>query len=195
LSVGGLTPEIELVRAVLDAVQSPSFAVNVMVRPHARDFIYTDADIEMILADTRRFASFDVDGVVFGAHTPSSMLDVSLIRRVAAAAAPIPITLHRALDTCANPNEALAALVGIVPRVLTSGPAATAWEGRDGLRNWIATFGKDMQFVVSGAIRLDQVRTLVDHTGAHEVHIGGAAQTDGRVDPAKVRALLEAIRS
>lgn len=51
-----------------------------------------------------------------------------------------------------------------------------------------------MDFVASGGIRLDQVRDLIDQTGVDEIHIGGAARTADRVDPAKVHALLNALQ-
>lgn len=193
LSVGGLTPDFDLVRAITATLRAPDFAVNVMIRPHARDFIYTESEIVAILAAARGMIAFGVDGIVFGAQTAAGALDTALIARVASEIAPTPLTLHRALDTCTDPEGALAALNGVVPRVLSAGNAPTAWEGRADLGRWVARFGGHMRFVASGAIRLEQARALIDQTGAHELHIGGASQTAGHVDAAKVRALLAAI--
>jgi copper homeostasis protein len=188
LAFGGLTPDPELVRHILDALTIP---VYIIVRPTARDFVYTDAEIETILHDAQRFAAMGVTGVVFGAHTPSGMLDLILLQRVAAAAAPVMVTLHRALDTCADPDAALESAAGVVRRVLTSGPASNAWEGRASLRQWVERFGRRVEFVASGGIRLEQARLLAQETHARTLHIGGAARTDDAVDVVRVRALRE----
>ena len=67
LSVGGLTPDFDLVRRARDAVQ---IAIHVMIRPHARDFLYTEREIDLILDSARKLAQIGINGVVFGALTP-----------------------------------------------------------------------------------------------------------------------------
>lgn len=186
LSVGGLTPSFDLVRRIRDAL---SIDVNVMVRPHARDFTYTPDEIDRILDDTRGLAQTGINGVVFGALTPDNHLDLALIERVAQACAPLPVTVHRALDFSDQQERALEGLIGIAPRVLTSGPAATAWEGRAGLARWVAAYGDKLSFVVSGGLSAAQIPEMLATVRAQEYHFGSAARTDGVVDVAKVRAL------
>ncbi|MCB9452984.1 MAG: hypothetical protein H6672_16230 [Anaerolineaceae bacterium] len=188
LAHDGLTPPLDMVAAVCRAMRIPTY---VIVRPHARDFVYTDDDIEHILDHTHQFAALRVGGVVFGGHTAAHALDVMLIRRVAEAAGDVPVTVHRALDMCVDPDAALPALVGVVPRILTSGPARSAWEGREGLRRWVARYGSHFAFVAAGGITLERVRDLAAYTGVHTCHFGGAARTNGVVDADKVRALRE----
>ncbi|MAS33367.1 MAG: hypothetical protein CL610_05135 [Anaerolineaceae bacterium] len=186
LSVGGLTPTFDLVRQIREAM---TIQVNVIVRPHAHSFNYTPTDIDTILADTATLVQHQVDGIVFGALTPERHLDVELIKRVAQAAQHVPITIHRALDECANPEDALEALIGVAPRVLTSGPASTAWEGRDGLKRWIESFGSHFSFVAAGSLRADRLAEYDSYVQAHEYHFGSAARTDGKVDAHQVKHL------
>lgn len=188
LARDGLTPPWEMVAAVRRAVRIPAY---VIVRPHARDFIYTDDDIEHILDHTRQFAALGVGGIVFGGHTAGGDLDIALIRRVAEAAGDVPVTVHRSLDTCVDPDAALQVLVGVVPRILTSGPGRSAWEGREGLRRWVVGYGSHFEFVAAGGITLEQARELSAYTGVHTCHFGGAARMNGVVDAGKVRALRE----
>jgi copper homeostasis protein len=188
LAHDGLTPPPDLVAAIGGAVRIPAY---VMVRPHARDFVYDADDVAHILDHTRQFARSGVSGIVFGGQTPAGDLDIALIRRVAAVAGDVPVTVHRALDTCANPDAALRALVGVVPRILTAGPAAAAWAGRAALRRWVADYGSHFAFVASGGIVLEQVGELAAYTGVPVCHCGRAARTNGVVDAAKVRALRE----
>lgn len=189
LSNGGLTPSVEVIRAILAEVSIP---VYVIVRPHARDFRYTESEIAEILHDSRLFAQMGVASIVFGAVTADNQLDIMLIQRVAEAAAPTPLTVHRALDGCADPEAALKALIGVVPRILTSGPAPNAWDGHEVTRRWVEHYGRHFQFVLSGSIRLEQLAEL-KATRAPVYHIGGAARTDDVVDPAKVRRLRDAL--
>ena len=188
LSVGGLTPDFDLVRRARDAVQ---IGIHVMIRPHARDFVYTEREIEQILDDTRRLTEIGVDGVVFGALTPEGYLDLELIAQVAQAAIPLPVTVHRALDEILDPEQALADLYEIAPRVLTAGPAPTAWDGRAALAQWVRDYGDRLRFVVSGGLTLAQMPEMLVTVPAHEYHFGSAARMGAAVDVAKVRALRD----
>jgi copper homeostasis protein len=151
--------------------------MHVIIRPHARDFVYTPAEIDTILEQTEQISRLGVNGIVFGAQTPAGNLDIDLIQRVVDAASALPVTVHRALDDSREPEAALAQLVGLVPRVLTSGPAASAWEGREGLRRWVRAYGQHFTFVAAGGLRLDQLATYVAFVGAGEYHFGRAART------------------
>jgi copper homeostasis protein len=188
LSVGGLTPSMAMAKTAPQQVKIP---VHMIIRPHARDFIYTDDEMADILGDAQLYAAFGAASIVFGATHADYLLNVTLIQQVAELIAPVPVTVHRALDSCANPDDALRELVGIVPRILTSGPAPTAWEGRETTRRWVQEFGKDFEFVLSGSIQLDQLAELAQDTQAPVFHIGSAARTNGVVDVAKVRQLRE----
>ncbi|MBZ0301375.1 MAG: hypothetical protein K8J31_16630 [Anaerolineae bacterium] len=185
LALDGLTPALDLVRRIRDAVTLDIYAI---VRPHARNFIYTPAEMDTILADAQALAQIGLNGIVFGSWTPDQHLDIAAIRQVQQAAN-LPVTVHRALDTSQQPDAALTALRGIVPRVLTSGPAANAWEGRDDLCRWVTDFGRDFRFVAAGGLRLDHLADYAAQVQAHEYHFGSAARTNGTVDPSRVRQL------
>ena len=189
LSVGGLTPDFDLVRRARDAAQ---LGIYVMLRPHARDFLYNAREIDEILDGARLRAQTGVQGVVFGAVTPENRLDLEVVTRVAHAAIPLSMTVHRAIDLSTEPEQALAGLVGIVPRVLTAGPAPTAWEGRAALAQWVSTYGNRLRFVVSGGLKIEHLPEMIAQVKAHEYHFGSAARTDGVVAVDKVRALRTA---
>lgn len=189
---GGLTPDLKLVRAIRDAVQ---ISINVIIRPHARDFFYTADEIETILHDVQRFKPIGLNSFVFGALTPTGDLDTALIRQFIEGAAPVPVTVHRALDVCRDPEAALESLIGMVPRILTAGPAATAWEGCETARRWVQRFGEHFEFVSSGGLTLAQLPEFIATVHPDIVHLGGAARMDDVVDVEKVRQLRAAIES
>ena len=188
---GGLTPSPELAASILADFSIP---VNVIVRPHARGFHYSREEVEIILRDAQRFAELGAASIVFGAVTADNHLDIALIKQIAEAIAPTAVTVHRALDDSAAPEVSLQALVGLVPRILTAGPAPSAWEGREVTRSWVERYGQHFRFALSGGIRLDQLSELAQTTRAQVYHVGGAARTDDAVDVDKVRRLREALR-
>lgn len=191
MAVGGLTPPLETVQAIRRAV--PDTPLRVMVRPHARSFIYHGAEAEACVAAARAFGATGVAHVVFGALTEFAELDLDLFRRVAAAAAPARLSMHRAIDHTADPDRALANLIGLADRVLCSGMAESAWEGRDTLRDWVGRYGVQITVAVGGGVTLENIAALARYTGAPEMHVGSAARTGGRIDPDKIYALREAL--
>lgn len=190
LAAEGLTPPLDLVRRIRDAVPIP---LHVMLRPHNNGHVYSPAEVALMLEQVAQFKALGIQTIVFGAHTPAGALDLALIRQIAAAAAPLSLTVHRALDWSRDPEGALPGLIGVAARVLTSGPARSAPEGQAGLRRWVAQYGDRLQFVAGGGIRLENIRAIADFTGVHACHVGTAAQTGGAVDVEKVRALRAAL--
>ncbi|MBI1276694.1 MAG: hypothetical protein GC179_01065 [Anaerolineaceae bacterium] len=192
LSVGGLTPKRDVVQAVRGAVTIPLY---VILRPHAESFRYTEPQIESMLSEIDEMKKVGVSGIVFGAVDQTNRIDVSLMQRVVEAAKPLPVTLHRALDESFEPEKALEALAGIVPRVLTSGPAKTAWDGREGLKRWVERFGEQYTFVSSGSLTIEQLPEYIRYVKPDTVHLGSAARLNGVVDVNKVRQLKAIVES
>ncbi|HEY3320420.1 MAG TPA: copper homeostasis protein CutC [Planctomycetota bacterium] len=193
LAVGGTTPPIEMVEAVVRAVR---IDVHVLVRPHAESFHYSAADIDRIIEDCSRLSKLKIKSIVFGAWDRQHRLDLALIAKVQAAALPAPVTVHRALDRSLNPEDALDALTKLgIKRVLTAGAAATAWDSRQQLAQWVAAFGSQINFVAAGSLRLLEIPELISQVNAHAYHFGSAARSNGRVDAAKVRELRAALHT
>ena len=188
LSRDGLTPPQALVKQLRDAL---SIELHVIVRPHDRDFVYSLDEMDTILQTTANFVQIGVDGIVFGAHLPDGRLDVDAIQQVRETSGVTIFTLHRALDTCTNPDEALRNLSGIIDRVLTAGQAPTAWDGRDDLKRWQTRFGDTMQFVGAGTIRESHLLDLLNWTGLQAVHVGSAVREEGVVSVDKTRHLRQ----
>jgi copper homeostasis protein len=86
-------------------------------------------------------------------------------------------------------------MTDFVARILTSGPAASAPGGREGLRRWVETFGEHYRFAVGGGVRFENARDIVLYTGAHECHVGSAVRINGAVDAGRVGDLLAILRA
>jgi copper homeostasis protein len=95
LVVGGVTPSLELIDAVLAAIRIP---VVVMLRPRGGDFLTTPDDRRLIERQLEALASRRVAGVVFGGLTGGGSVDVPLCRMVVERCGGRQSVFHRAFD-------------------------------------------------------------------------------------------------
>ncbi len=177
LVLGGLTPSVGLFAAVRAAVMLPVFA---MVRPRAGDFAYDATEFDVLLRDLRHLRAAGADGIVVGALRPDGAVDRERLGALVAAAAPLPLTFHRAFDLVADPAAALATLAAAgVARVLTAGQAATAVAGAAAIARHVAAAAGRPAIVAGAGIRPDNVLDVVRRTGVREVHLSATAWQPG----------------
>jgi copper homeostasis protein len=111
------------------------------------------------------------------------------------------VTFHRAFDCLREPQLDLAALGELgVRRVLTSGAAVTAWEGRESIRGLAERAPAGVGLLAGGGIRGNHVADLVRETGVREVHLAASRMVAGpkgqpvsQPDPERLRAVLAAL--
>lgn len=187
LSVGGLTPLPEMIRAARAAMAAPLF---VMVRERAGSFACTAAEVEAMVARIAEVRAAGADGVVCGVLAADGAVDVPAMRRLVSAAAPLAVTFHRAFDEVVDAPAALEALVSLgVARLLTAGGPGPAAQHVDVLRGLVRHAAGRITVMAGGSVRPANVLALVRDTGVTEVH----ARMDD--DPARARALREACYS
>ena len=195
LSVGGITPPRDLIAAVVKALTIP---VNVLIRPSTREssearrfgrqvqsasrvevndfsyrsFVYGEAEIEQMVADIGYCQEVGAAGIVVGALMPDGSIDVATMQRLMAAARPLPVTFHRAFDVCTqDPTEALETVISLgCTRLLTSGMAENAWEGREQIARLVQQAGDRLILLVGRGVNAQNVKSLATVTGAREFH-------------------------
>ena len=190
LSVGGVTPPRDLIREVVASLTIP---VNVLIRPdrHSRldresqtpdqvgaggfsaaDFVYDEVDLQQMIEDIGYCKSVGVAGIVVGALTPEGAIDLPAMRRLVAAARPLPVTFHRAFDVCTDdPFTALDKLIALgCSRLLSSGQAPTAWDGRNVLTLLVRRAGPRLIVMPGCGITPDNLPALASATRALEFH-------------------------
>jgi copper homeostasis protein len=176
LDQDGLTPPPELVRAVCEAVK---ISVYVMVRPW-NQFTLSPGERDVVAAEARASVAAGAHGLVFGYIDHAGGLDIEALEVVAAAGGPgIGLTFHRAFDRLLDPLAALPVLAEHgIERILTSGGAPTAPEGKAGLCHLVpaaATHG--LVVMAGGGLSPENVAALVCETGVSEVHFGAGVHT------------------
>ncbi len=165
---GGTTPSAGLIARCLDDL-IPS--VNVLIRPRAGDFVYSDDELEIMQRDIAVAKELGVDGFAIGALTPDGDVDAAHMAELIAVATPLRVVFHRAFDAVRDQDEALELLVSLqVNGVLTSGGAATAEAGIPRIRHLVERADSRIRVIAAGSITQANARTIVDRTGVSAVH-------------------------
>lgn len=171
LSDGGTTPSAGLVGVALERADIPVFPI---VRVRGGGFVYDDDEREAMLRDLAHFRTVGAPGAVIGALTEIGTIDRTFVARCQDVAGTMPLTFHRAFDVTRDRSEALEMLIALgIPRVLTSGGAPTAWEGRAALAKLVDEADAHIVVMAGGGIREDHVADLVRATRVREVHVRG----------------------
>jgi copper homeostasis protein len=198
LSIGGVTPDTEILRAVRAQVHLPIFS---MIRPRAGEFVYSDAEFSVMRRSISDAKESGMDGVVLGVLTKDRRVDVGRTRDLVEFAQPLPVTYHRAFDGAADLRQALEDVIEAgAKRILTSGGAKTALEGAAILAELIEAARERIVIVPGAGISAASIEQVARRTSAREFHSGlSAALPYGSKDHKRfeeeVRKLSEAIEA
>jgi len=169
---GGTTPSAGTLAVCNSRLTIPIF---VLIRPRGGDFLYSTAELAVMLEDIRRAKQAGVQGIVTGALRADGDIDADRTRELIDAARPLQVTFHRAFDVSRDAGRALETLIALgVERVLTSGQAATAPEGAEVIAGLARQAAGRIVVLPGGGITVENVTTLVRATGVTEVHLTGA---------------------
>jgi copper homeostasis protein len=172
---GGTTPSLGLMETTIARAKLP---VQVMIRPRGGDFLYSDVEIAIMLRDIAAAKAARAGGVVFGCLTADGRVDARLTGKLIAAARPLSVTFHRAVDVARDPVEALQALINLgVDRVLTSGQEPSVLEGAPLIRRLIELAAGRLIVMPGGGITARNVARCVKETGASEIHFAALSES------------------
>jgi copper homeostasis protein len=168
---GGTTPSAGKIEVCCERLAVPVF---VIIRPRGGDFLYSDLEFEVMRRDVARAARLGAGGVVLGLLHGDGRVDLERTRALMEEARPMSVTFHRAIDVSRDADEALETLIELgVERVLTSGRAATALAGIGVIARLVQRARGRISILPGGGVNEDNVRRIVDGTGAREVHVRG----------------------
>jgi copper homeostasis protein len=189
---GGLTPSLELVRAIQTAVRLP---LRVMLRESDGYQAASDNEIERLCSTARELAALRVDGVVLG-FLRDGKVDLALTRHILDSAPSLNATFHHAFDEASDPFQALADLrqCGQIDRILTSGGPGDWTAKIEMLMRYQQTAEGRPIILVGGGVDASVIKAIRANTDLAEFHIGRAARVpaaiNGRVQSSLVKELL-----
>ena len=191
LELGGLTPSLALIDAAVAARDSGGPGVHVLVRSRPGGFEYHPAELDLMVADAVTSVQHGADGVVIGA-SERGVLDLAFVDRVVSSVGDASVTVHRVVDSLADPVGAVISLRDRgVRRVLTSGGAAKAPDGVATIAAMVQAAEGQIEIMAGGGVSLASVPALID---ARVSAIHASASGDGQPDLAVARQFESAIR-
>lgn len=196
LEYGGLTPSLELVRSIKNAVDLP---LRVMLRESVGYETNGAEEIEVLCVAAEQFARLSVDGVVIGFLT-GGQVDIELTRRVLARAPDLRATFHHAFEGAGNRLKALRDIkcVSQVDRILSSGGVGELKQRTERLAAYADVAAPELTLIAGGGIDSDAISVLTRTTSIREFHVGRAARSgfrvDGDVEAELVRRLVRGTR-
>ena len=184
LADAGTTPSHGTLRLALEQLKIPVFP---MIRPRGGGFVYDDQEVAVMGADLRHARDLGAPGAVIGSLTSAGDIDEDTTASLRTVASGLELTFHRAFDVCRDPEASLEVLIRLgIDRVLTSGQARSAWEGRELLRRLVAQAAGRITILAGGGIDEANAADLIRATGVVELHVRG---TSPHQDPRPVRTI------
>jgi len=215
LDLGGVTPS----HGMLRALSGSPLPVHVLIRPRAGDFVYDGAEVRQMLDDIRAVADAGLAGVVVGASrradkgtsSAAQALDRATMEKLVQAAhrADLHTTLHRVIDTLADPLRAVEVAYELgIGRILSSGGRARAIDGSAGLAELVNRAADRLDIMAGGGLDVPDVAPLADRSGVRTFHgscrrvvpadtglvkLGLCTPIEMQCDAMRVRAFRDAI--
>lgn len=195
LDLGGLTPPIATVVAVLDAVSIP---VRVMLRENATLAIGDHAEVRRLQSSALELAKVPIDGLVLGSVT-NRQLDLPSMAAVLEHVPGLHVTCHRAFEEVLDPLRAIEDLkrLGQVDRILTSGGEGPWPKRTQRLVQWQTAAAPEIKILTGIGICASAIDELKRTPAISEMHVGRAARipqtNQGALSREKVAALKSAL--
>lgn len=193
LDLDGLTPEVELIKKVRDAID---IDLHVIIRPRSGDFTASVLVLEAMVRSIEKCQEIGVDGIVAGVLNEDRSIDMEGLAELKNAAYPKAFTFHRAFDVCNDPLMALDQLKSYsTKRLLTSGQAYKAPEGLDMIKQLVERSEGKIAIMAGSGVNAENIPALWD-VGVRQFHFTShVADAKGKLifDPAKTKAAKAAL--
>jgi len=169
LSVGGVTPSRGTIEAAVSA--AGLLPVHVLIRPRVGDFVYTEAELAVMVASIGAARRAGAAGLVIGALTTDGQVDRPACEALVAVSRPASVTFHRAFDETADPLAALDQLLALgADRLLTSGRSSDALAGAGVIAELVRRSAGRLSVMPGGGVTAANAAEIVRRTGARELH-------------------------
>ena len=167
LSVGGLTPNFELAKKVINELNIPVF---ILIRPRDGNFNYSNEEFEKIKKNIILFKDLGCKGIVSGILTKDKNIDVTRTRELIELSKPLEFTFHRAFDEVLKPIDGLRQLIELkANRLLTSGQKNTAIKGINLIKKLISFSNNRIKIMPGSGINSTNILEFIN-LDVNEIH-------------------------
>ena len=165
---GGTTPSYGFIKAAREIL---SIELYPIIRPRGGDFLYSDAEFDIIKSDVLLCKELGCDGVVIGLLNADGTVDKERTKILTTLAYPMGVTFHRAFD---RTNDMFGALEDIIEcgceRILTSGQKPAAYDGKNNIKALIEKADNRIVIMPGSGINSKNIVEIAQYTGATEFH-------------------------
>jgi len=193
LTEGGLTPSFSMIEKVVNSVDIP---VNVMIRNHAKSFIYSEYDLEIMQKDIEIVKSLGANGIVLGLLDNNKKIDTNNLEKLLNSVSNIDITFHKAIDET-NILESVNILnkYNKITNILTAGGIKNISENTNNIKAMIENSKPNI--LLGGGLNFDNILEIRELTKATDFHFGTAVRVDkspfGEIDTKKLSQLVKVL--
>lgn len=195
LTEGGLTPSYATIEKVVNSVKIP---VNVMIRNHAKSFIYTDYDIEIMKKDIGIIKSLGANGIVLGMLDKFNNIDEENLNNLLEVAEDLDVTFHKAVDeTNIKISIEILNKYDKITNILTAGGTGKIENNIENIKYMIQK-SNNIKLLLGGGLNFDNIEQIKNKTNATDFHFGTAVRIDksyfGDIDKDKLSNLVNILK-
>jgi copper homeostasis protein len=179
LDQGGTTPGYGYLVEARKRIEQPVYA---MIRPRGGDFLYSEAEFEVMKHDVMLCRELGFEGIVTGILNQDGTVHTKRTGELVRLARPLGVTFHRAFDRTVDPFAAMEDIIRIgCERILTSGQTPSASQGVPLIQKLIEA-ARERSCIMPGAgIRADNLASLIVATNAKEYHSSARTRERGKM--------------
>lgn len=163
-----------------------------MIRPLSGAFNPTAQEFQSMESSIDEFKAAGADGFVFGILGADGRVDVDRTRALVTRAVPLPCTFHRAID---ETKDLLGALEDVVRAgchaVLSSGGAASASDGVEGLQAMVERAAGRVVVIPGGGVRGENLAWIRERTGAEVFHSSALSEGSEWPDSSEIQRMKQ----
>lgn len=167
-SEGGTTPSYGSLKTLISLTNKPVFPI---IRPRGGDFLYTQAEYEVMKADLLLVKELGYPGAVIGLLNEDGSIDIKRTSELVQLAAPMQITFHRAFDRCNDPFKGLEdVIITGCKRILTSGQVPNVGDALPLMKQLVEKAAGRIIILPGSGVRSNNCKQIINTTGAIEIH-------------------------
>ena len=187
ISVGGTTPSINIIQQALEKITIDCY---VMIRPRGGNFVYSDAEFELMKSEIKTIKKLGANGFVFGILNKDNTINIQQNKVLVALAHPLPCTFHKAFDEVSNHEKALEDVISCrFSTLLTSGTATNVMHGKEIIKQLINQANHRIQIMPGGSLRSSNISNLDQIVQANWYHSSAITDHSEIANSSEITAL------
>lgn len=175
LEQGGMTPSAGFIKEACDL----NLNTHVLVRPRMGGFVYSRAEVDLILSEVEQIKTLPVQGIVIGALDRTMRIDRITMLEIKQVWDDRDLTFHRAFDDLIEWKSELTWLIDQgFTRVLSSGLSRSLENGMVNLNEMRQWASDRIEIMVGGGVNASNLPQVLEKVRPHAIHFSGTSRVE-----------------